>query len=111
MSYAGLLLHTCDIYRKTKSTDSSGGSVWSWSAVYSDVDCTIQRKTGELEYFKGGENITYDAIGFYLFTQDIQVGDLVYHNASEYYIVVFVENAADRDHHYEVGLKHTKEKP
>lgn len=78
MSFDGLLLQRCDVYRKTTTIGSRGQTDIARTAVETDVKCNIQLDTGVREEYGliiRGEASRSSFIGFFEYGKDIQEGD------------------------------------
>lgn len=71
MSFLSLLTHRCTIERSTR-TNVDGVMRPTWSTLATDVRCRIQEGAGMVRSTPGGQGLEYDAIAFFLTTQDIR---------------------------------------
>ncbi len=72
MSVATLLTHACTVQRQTK-TNTDGVLSGPFNDTFAlGVSCLVQEQRGQIEAADGGKSLNYDAIGFFLPTQDLR---------------------------------------
>jgi hypothetical protein len=71
MSSSGLMTNRCTVQRNTP-TDASGKIVPAWADLATDVRCLIQEGAGRFYHGKSGTVLEFDAVGFFLPTQDLR---------------------------------------
>lgn len=104
MSFNSLLNKTCTIQSVTETASPSGTLTQTYANRTTTAKCTIQPKRGDLSTEEHGQDTDFTHKGFFEFNETIIKGDKVIESGTEY-IVVFVPNAAGRDHHKEVMLE------
>lgn len=80
MSYIGLLVQRCTIERKTVALNDQAQMRQTWSVVYTDVPCRLDKIgnfTSTLAQTPTGQTSRNEFVGFFLRTQDIITGDRV----------------------------------
>lgn len=91
MSYKGLLVQTCDIYRVASptSTDEGYTTPKNYVLLKADVKCRIQNlfeSSAGLRILVGGISAENDYLGFFLKDEDIQKDDKVLWQGLELFV-------------------------
>ena len=103
MSIEDYLTMTIEIWRRSLGTQNDYGEPTDlWSKV-TTICGVIQPASGNLKRGDSGQIVTSSHTLFCLATCNIRVDDKVNYD-SKFYNVLFVKDAAGRDHHYEVSL-------
>lgn len=114
MSFRSLLVNRCTIQRGTLS-NTHGVQKATYAEQATEVPCLIQEGAGRIVSTRGGEGLEFDAVGFFLPSQDIQprgsddLSDRVIvtkpTTPGTTYLVLKVGDEAGTGHHLEAYLK------
>ena len=66
-----MLIHRCTVERNTRA-NVGGEATSSYASIATGVHCLVQESHGRHARGAAGEYLSYDAIGFFKLTQDIQ---------------------------------------
>lgn len=103
--FQSLLIHTCDIKRRSVSTtrDALGKLVESFTTVSTGTLCRIEIDKENSKMDMNGKHVMTRATGFFEIDVDIQEDDIVTWNSVDYK-VRGTPDAGAANHHYEVFL-------
>lgn len=111
MSFESLLVHTCDIARKTVSkTNAYGNMSYTFATVASSVRCRIDGMavtSGFIVQNASGQSNGNDYVGYFSKDANIQSGDRVYWTDMGIYLYakpIMPESDSNGFHHKEVPL-------
>jgi hypothetical protein len=117
MSYNSLLVQSCSIERKTTSLNDKAQMRQSWSVIYTNVPCRLDKIgnfTSTLSQTPTGQTSRNEFVGFFLPDQDIITGDRIKMDAKNDYaffdnIYLYVTPSLDlydavKLHHKEIFL-------
>lgn len=106
MGYRELLNKTCTIQTRSLdyTTNDDGTPIETWANTYTNIPCTIQKDSGNLEEIMAGQNQKSTHTLFLLTGQAIADGNRVIISGETYYVEDW-EDAAGRGHHIEARVR------
>ena len=105
-SFSAMLIHSCDIYRRTLDNtdlDKWGDSSETITVFSSDVSCLFQSRLEAIEFSLRGEKVLSKEIVFFEYADDVEEDDILNYGTKRY-LVVGIDNAAGQFHHKEVSV-------